>query len=148
MDEASTAPEGQAALPELEAELARQGGRLIRHDTNRYLGAARNTAARHAGGDFLLFLDDDDLAKPDQVATLMQVARATGADVVNSFCDRLTGSQPPEPGQQAEERWLFLGNAPTIGMFQNLFGTPSALFRKSSFQRLGASARISSMKRT
>lgn len=137
VDDASSAPEARAALDGIAADLAQCGGTLVRHDRNRYLGAARNTAVRHARGEFVFFLDDDDYAKPEQVATLVQVARATGADIVNSFCDRLTGALPPEQGKAPEERWLTLGNAPTAGLFQNLFGTASALFRKSSFQSLG-----------
>lgn len=137
VDDASTDPAALAALAALEGELAGEGGKLVRHKSNRYLGAARNTGARHASGDFVLFLDDDDYAKPDQVATLVRAAQATGADIVNSLCERLKGQEPPKPGQQSEERWLTLGNVPTAGLFRNLFGTASALFRKTSFERLG-----------
>ncbi|HET8996607.1 MAG TPA: glycosyltransferase family 2 protein [Acetobacteraceae bacterium] len=137
VDDASTDPAALATLDTLEAELAEQGGKLVRHPVNRYLGAARNTGARHASGAFVLFLDDDDYAKPEQVATLVRAAQATGADIVNSLCERLQGQEPPKPGQQSEERWLTLGNVPTLGLFRNLFGTASALFRKTSFERLG-----------
>lgn len=137
VDDASTAPEVQASLEELAAELRQHGDTLVRHCVNQYLGAARNTAARHARGEFLLFLDDDDYAKPEQIATLVAVAHATGADIVNSFCDRLLGDQPPPPGRPAEERWMMLGNAPSVGVFANYFGPAAALFRRSCFEQLG-----------
>lgn len=137
VDDASSDPEAIRALDEVAMELEQNGGRLIRHEVNRYLGAARNTAVRSASGDYVLFLDDDDYAKPEQVATLVAVAMKTGADVVNSFCDRLFEDEPPRAGMKARERWLMLGNAPGVGIFKNYFGPASALFKKQSFQSIG-----------
>lgn len=40
---------------------------LIRHVRNQGAGAARNTGLAHATGDFVIFLDDDDLFTPDRL---------------------------------------------------------------------------------
>jgi GT2 family glycosyltransferase len=45
--------------------------RLLRHRVNRGLGAARNTALEHARGEFVLFLDDDNLLYPTAIAKLL-----------------------------------------------------------------------------
>ena len=136
VDDASTDPEAAVVLDELARSLD-DGGLVVRHQQNRYLGAARNTAIQHAQGEFILFLDDDDYAKPTQVETLVRAALATGADIVTSFCDRFAGESPPGPGQVPAERWLMLGNAPSVGLFRNVFGPSSALFRRSALDLLG-----------
>ena len=137
VDDASDAPESAIQLDRIAVELEGCGGRLIRHERNRYLGAARNTAARHATGEYLFFLDDDDIAKPDQIATLVDVATFTNCDIVNSFCDRHFGEDRPAPDQGSPERWIMLGNVPSVGLFHNLFGPASALIKTASFTRLG-----------
>ena len=142
VDDASDSPDSAAQLDRIAVELASCGGKLIRHEQNRYLGAARNTAARHASGEYLFFLDDDDIAKPDQISTLVDVAISTGCDVVNSFCDRHFGENPPAPDQVSPERWIMLGNVPSVGLFHNLFGPASALIKTSSFARLGGFSEI------
>ncbi len=41
--------------------------RVIRHERNRKVGAARNTGAENARGTWLAFLDDDDFWRPDKL---------------------------------------------------------------------------------
>ncbi|KGN29035.1 hypothetical protein N798_15595 [Knoellia flava TL1] len=52
------------------------------HQPNEGLSVARNSGLRLATGDFVTFVDADDLVAPDYVAELMEVARSTGADLV------------------------------------------------------------------
>ncbi len=42
--------------------------RLLRHDRNRGIPAARNTGLEAARGDYIAWLDSDDLARPDRLA--------------------------------------------------------------------------------
>ncbi|MBO8439545.1 MAG: glycosyltransferase family 2 protein [bacterium] len=52
---------------------------------------ARMTAAEHAAGDYLMFVDSDDYAEPDMAERLYRTAVETGADIV--ACDFLTEYQ-------------------------------------------------------
>src|SRR5581483_10923551 len=81
VDDGSTLPAAVAYLEELEPEFATRGWRILRQE-NRYPGAARNNAARHARGEYLLFMDDDNFAKPHEISRFVQVARRTGADLL------------------------------------------------------------------
>jgi hypothetical protein len=51
---------------------------------HRYLGAARNTAAKQATGKYLLFLDDDNVAYPHQISTYVRAAQKTQAHVLTA----------------------------------------------------------------
>jgi glycosyltransferase involved in cell wall biosynthesis len=57
--------------------------RVISHDVNKGVGAARNTGMGEANGEYILFMDSDDLADPDFISTLYGLAK-DGRDV--TFC--------------------------------------------------------------
>ncbi len=65
--------------------------RTIRLAQNRGPEFARMTAAEHAAGDYLMFVDSDDYAEPDMAERLYLTAVKTGADIV--ACDFLTEYQ-------------------------------------------------------
>jgi glycosyltransferase involved in cell wall biosynthesis len=137
VDDGSPSAAAQAYLESLGEEFARRGWKLVRQ-ANAYLGAARNAAARHADGDYLLFMDDDNLAKPDELAVFAAVARRTGADILTTvsdvFADTDNAGSPPPASRQL---WIPLGNAQGLGVFRNVFGDANALVRRRTFLELG-----------
>jgi len=136
VDDGSTSSEALALIGMLRAKFDANGWTIVRQD-NRYLGAARNTAVRHAHGEFVLFLDDDDLLRPEALSTLSRVAVRTGADILSSFVDFFSTSSPPDPSARPEGRWLPVGAAVEAGAFRNVFGSASALIRRTAFVALG-----------
>jgi GT2 family glycosyltransferase len=136
VDDGSTSPQAQVYLAELEPLFLARGWRLVRQ-ANRYLGAARNTAARHACGEYLLFMDDDNCAKPEEISSLVRAAERTGADIVTTFMDFFQGAQPPADGQAPLCRWLYAGVDSLAGVARNCFGDANALVRRSAFEALG-----------
>jgi FkbM family methyltransferase len=62
--------------------------RLINHPKNKGLAGARNTGIRAARGQYIAYLDDDDIFHPQHLATLMGQLAATGAPVVYSDSHR------------------------------------------------------------
>ncbi|MBQ4614805.1 MAG: glycosyltransferase family 2 protein [Akkermansia sp.] len=69
----------------LAEELLRPSGlewKVLRHEKNRGLSAARNTGAAHAQGNYLFFLDSDDYLAPHALEKLLRKAQETQADMV------------------------------------------------------------------
>lgn len=55
---------------------------VLRHETNSGPGAARNTGVRASIGEWVSFLDADDLWEPGRLELQTRLARTTGCDVV------------------------------------------------------------------
>lgn len=70
--------------------------RLITHERNKGLGAARNTGVRAANGKYIAYLDDDDIFLPNHLATLVSHLEATGSKV--AYTDAYRATQKKENG--------------------------------------------------
>jgi hypothetical protein len=91
------------------ASLASQKVRVVRQK-NSYLGAARNNGARVAKGEYLLFLDDDNIALPNMVAVLVAAVQHSGAAIaVNAHYSWKASptAQPPTPAEVHKKKIFF-----------------------------------------
>lgn len=70
------------------------GARLI-HGHELGVAGARNLGLAAARGTFSIFLDDDDVALPLRIATLLHAAKANDADVCYGMTRRVTGDGAP-----------------------------------------------------
>ena len=69
--------------------------KIIRHEVNKGLTGARNTALRHASGEYIIHCDSDDWVASDMYETLYSKANAENADLVCcSFALEYDNSQP------------------------------------------------------
>lgn len=135
VDDGSPEPAVQAELARIHQEIEPLGWRVLRQE-NRYLGAARNFGARHTRGDYLIFMDDDNAAKPHEISTLVAVAQRSGADLVTSFYDSFESEADlaaPAPAM----RFTPFGADATLGILTNCFGDANALYARAAFERVG-----------
>ena len=135
VDDGSTDPESVAYLNELAWTWWESKGWRVLRKSNRYLGAARNTGVENSRGKYILFMDDDDYAKPHQVETLVRVAMQTNADVVTSGHDLFDNAGAPS--LRSNGRFIPLGDAKLVGMLENIFGDASMFVRKDFFVDIG-----------
>ena len=136
VDDGSNKLEALQYLKILQPYFEKRGWKIVRQ-SNRYLGAARNTAARHAKGEYLLFMDDDNYAKPHELDVFVMVAQKTQADILTCIADVFTGLEPPDTARSKCVYWIPLGASATVGAFRNCFGDANALIRKDVFWKLG-----------
>jgi len=62
------------------------------HQDNQGLGGARNTGIIMSTGDFMFFLDSDDLLPPDAIGRMVASARLSGSDIVSGVAERFDSS--------------------------------------------------------
>jgi glycosyltransferase involved in cell wall biosynthesis/GT2 family glycosyltransferase len=135
VDDGSTDRASLQYLEALEPEFVARGWKIVRQ-ANRYLGAARNTAVKASSGEFVLFMDDDNLAKRDEITTFVRAAQSSGADILTCFLE-VFQSRTAVPRGRPMHIWPFLGGAIAPGILRNVFGDANALFRRSVLERLG-----------
>lgn len=110
---------------------------------NSYLGEARNQAAARATGEWLLFLDDDDVLKPHALKTLVDVASRTKASALSTWLDEFaTDVNPLAPRQATEElphrrTYWFLGQELGAGLLLNCFGSGNIFVTRAAFDTIG-----------
>ncbi|MGC8625763.1 MAG: glycosyltransferase, partial [Phycisphaerae bacterium] len=135
VDDGSPSSEAQAFLDSLQGEFAARKWRIIRQE-NKYMWRARNNAAKQARGEYLAFMDDDNIAAPHWLAWAMQAAQRTHADVVTSAMTLFEGEAPPDQSVLFPI-WAPLGPAAAVGAFMNVFGDVHCLMQRGVFEKLG-----------
>ena len=136
VDDGSKTAAAQAYLTHLEATKHRFPLQVIRSE-NRYLGAARNLAASHAKGEYVLFHDDDNLATPHEVETFVSAALHCNADILTALPYMFTTQAQVDSGTKPKLKYFPIGIGGTFSFFKNLFGDANALVRKSAFEKIG-----------
>ncbi|RIX27018.1 glycosyltransferase family 2 protein [Sphingomonas edaphi] len=83
VDDAST----DGSLQALRPYLSDPRMKLVKHERNLGLSAARNTGFNVSSGKYVIFVDSDDVLSPGLVATCLLVQKYSGANIVTfDFC--------------------------------------------------------------
>lgn len=136
VDDGSPDKAARQMLDRLTPLFDQHGWRILRQ-ANGYLGKARNTAARHANGDYLLFMDDDNVARPPMISRFVQAALSSDADLVTAMFDVFASDRMPTTRTRVVERFLPVGDIVSFSVLTNAIGDANALMRRSLFERLG-----------
>lgn len=136
VDNGSRSAEARAGLDRLEAE---GGGRLrvLRLPENLYEPEARNRGAEAARGRYVLFMDDDNVPKPNELELFCQAAERGGADILTCFTDHFTGEAPPASAAEALKRFVVMGDFGPLGLICNGYGDLNCFVRRERFLEIG-----------
>lgn len=136
VDDGSSKKKAHKALEDWEPEFIRRGWKILRLE-NGYLGRARNRAVQAARSDFLVFMDDDNVARPDMVSRFMKVALSANAELVTTMFEVFSGEKMPDPQTPVVTLFLPVGDILSFSVMNNAFGDANALIRRSLFEKLG-----------
>lgn len=115
--------------------------KVLHHDHNRGLSAARNTGIQEASGEFLMFIDSDDQVRPDFCQAAYACAERHHADLVMFSHVRIKKDQEEEVGFIQEYRYAADGYQTQHGFMDILLmeeGTAAwnKLYRKDLFDEV------------
>ena len=96
---------------------------------------ARNRGVAAAKGDFLIFMDDDNIARPEQVATFIRAMHYSKADILTCMADSFR--EGASSSEESEYRWMPLGPAVGLSVHNNLIGDANFMIRRSVYESLG-----------
>jgi glycosyltransferase involved in cell wall biosynthesis len=136
IDDGSSKPESRALLDSLEPTFKRRRWRILREE-NRYLGAARNAGIRVARGEFVLFLDDDNILFPQAVSTFVRAMQTSGADISTCFSKLLFQLTPPAEESAGIIHYFPLGGSLDLALFHDSLGDANAMIRREVFDKIG-----------
>lgn len=136
VDNGSRSEEAVAYLDQLE-QSGRADLRILRMEENVYEPTARNAGAFAARGKYVLFMDDDNVPKPNEVEVFCTAAENSGADVLTCFTDHFVTDVPPENDEDALKRYVVMGDFGPLGLIYNGYGDLNCFARRDRFLSIG-----------
>ena len=109
--------------------------RLIKTE-NQYLGACRNTGWRNAQGQYILFMDDDNIATPNELETFSRAIATSQVDILTCFSDTFEDQRDPGLTPTVKNRITPVGACLPIGALFNCFGDSNSFWRKSTLEAI------------
>lgn len=145
MDDGSTDPLMPQLQQEYDSLFTQRGWRWLRQE-NSGPAAARNAAAFLATTSHILFMDDDNLACPDELERFTLAAQS-GVPIINCLLGLHPASVmsftpllqlPDASGSDTRPLgWIPLGGALDLAVFVNRMGDTNSLFQREIFWQLG-----------
>ncbi|MEZ0386393.1 MAG: glycosyltransferase, partial [Verrucomicrobium sp.] len=135
VDDGSPDEASSRVFDEMQTAYSPRGWQFVRQK-NGGASRARNHATEHVKTDYILFVDSDNVAKPDMVETLLTAAKRSGLDVVTCYFHVFEdGTEPLEENIVSECHPA--GACEEAGMLTNVFGDTNFIIRTEVFRAMG-----------
>jgi glycosyltransferase involved in cell wall biosynthesis len=136
VDDGSTDSSSKVFLNDIESMFSRRGWTIIRGD-HAFAGKARNRAACAANGEYLIFMDDDNLAATDMVERYLTAITLSGYDIVTSHARVFEGRDISEGNEATKTRYSPVGGALGYALIGNSLSDTNVILKKELFFSLG-----------
>jgi len=134
IDDGSSDPESRRVFDELAARYGSERWRFLTQE-NRGLCATRNRAASEARGEFLVFVDADNISRHDMIERLVEGIESSGADCVT--CHFAKFRIEPDGRRVELDHYTPVGGCVEVGAYVDPFGDANFIIRKRVFEALG-----------
>lgn len=104
---------------------------------NAGVGATRNAAAAMARGEYLVFMDADNLAKAEMLTTFAEASQRSSSDIVTCYFDAFEQHRQPVDERDIHHVYAPAGPALDVGWSENVFGDANFCIKKATFDALG-----------
>jgi glycosyltransferase involved in cell wall biosynthesis len=135
VDDGSRTSEARQKLKSIATSRHRFPVKIV-HTPDVGLGAARNAGVKQANGDFVLFMDDDNVAIPEMTERFVAAIQSSNSDVVTGLASIFEGDDFPTDQMMSHVFYLPLGGAINLGMFRNSYGDAHAIWKRSTLEAL------------
>lgn len=98
---------------------------------------ARNYGATHASGELLIFMDSDNIAKPNMVSKFVSAMKNSKSDCLTCYFDQFLGEGEVNNKSLNGITYTLLGPSLETGVFSNCFGDTNFIVKKSVFNEIG-----------
>ena len=136
VDDGSTKPACRTVFDQQKKVYSHLGWKFVRK-ANEGIGATRNFAVEQASGDYIIFMDADNLACEDMVSTFRAAVAASGVDCLTCHFLSFEGNLPPRRGFSPVYGYMPLGACAEVGVVENVFGDANMCVKKSVFRAVG-----------
>ncbi|WP_050029828.1 glycosyltransferase [Verrucomicrobium sp. BvORR034] len=141
VDDGSTDADSIATFDSLESQYQHRGWQFIR-SINRGASGARNHAAGLAETSHMVFMDSDNVARPEMLEVLGKAVHRSGADALSCHFLLFDGDIP-SPAASWFAEYHAVGPCLEAGFLTNVYGDTNFIIRTEVFQKLGGFREIS-----
>ncbi len=135
-NDGSTQPEAKAVFEQMREQYGERGWQFLSKE-NGGVGHTRNFAASHAKGEFIVFMDADNLAKPDMLDIMVRAIGLSGADCLTCYFLAFETDEPPRGLEDLSYLYRPLGGGTAFSILDNTFGDANFIVRRSAFEAVG-----------
>ncbi len=136
VDDGSTDTESVRVFEQMRLLYEARGWKFFSKE-NEGIGATRNYAASKASGDFVIFMDADNLAAPGMIEAFVAGMQTSQCDCLTCHFTAFNGDVEPETQLAPIYGYTPIGPCIEIGPIANVFGDANFCIKRSVFEALG-----------
>lgn len=104
---------------------------------NSGVGDTRNYAASKASGEYLIFMDSDNIAYPNMVDDFINAIKKSNSDIVTCYFDAFDEKCTEFEPKNALYKYLPLGACKEAGILENIYGDANFIIKRQVFNEVG-----------